>query len=98
MIRELSKGLQEIHELPDGFALRFPGDDLWARKLIEFITFERECCPFLSFELEFAADGGPIWMSVAGPGGAKEFIRAEVGSAGVSSTGLMHGPPAEGLS
>ncbi|MBI4409686.1 MAG: hypothetical protein HY561_08265 [Gemmatimonadetes bacterium] len=47
---------------------------------MEFILFERGCCPFLRFELEFEP-GGPLWLRIRGPEGAKEFIAAEARAA-----------------
>jgi hypothetical protein len=81
LIKELQDAIQETRELPIGYVLRFPGDERWCQQLVDFIAFERACCPFLSFELKFAAFGGPIWLQVVGPPGAKDFIRREAVSA-----------------
>ena len=37
---------------------------------------ERECCPFLAFELAAEPNKGPVILRVIGPNGAKEFLRA----------------------
>jgi hypothetical protein len=62
-------------ELEDGYAFRFPGDTIWAARLLQFVTSERECCPFFTFELVFEPGQGPIWLRLRGPEGVKEFIR-----------------------
>lgn len=57
---------QQVNELPDGYALSYPGDDAWATKLFEFIAAERRCCPFLTFELVFESNEGSIWLRLRG--------------------------------
>ncbi len=66
--------VQQVRELTDGYALRFPGTDDWANNLIAFINSERACCPFFTFSLIFEPDHGPIWLHIRGPDGTKEFI------------------------
>jgi hypothetical protein len=38
-------------ELPDGYAFRVPGDGGCTTLIAELIVAERECCPFLTFEM-----------------------------------------------
>ncbi|HKP54287.1 MAG TPA: hypothetical protein VJ183_16750 [Chloroflexia bacterium] len=73
---ELFSGCAEIRELEDGYAFRFPGDELWAERLLGFIISERKCCPFFIFELLFEVAEGPIWLRLRGSEGVKEFIEA----------------------
>ncbi len=70
----LVSGRQEVRDLPDGYALRFPGDETWATRLLAFITGERACCPFFTFELLFEPQQGPIWLHLRGPEGKKELV------------------------
>ena len=69
-----------MDELEDGYEFRFPGSEEWATRLTEFIVFERECCPFLAFELVFEPEGGPIRLRVRGPEGVKEIVAGIVAS------------------
>jgi len=39
------------------------------------IVAERECCPFLTFELVAQANMGPVIVRVTGPPGAKDFLK-----------------------
>lgn len=71
---DLFSNCQEVAELADGYAFRFPGEAEWAAKLIEFIAFERKCCPFFTFELAFEPQEGPMWLRLKGPEGVKSFI------------------------
>lgn len=34
-------------------SLAFLGDGEWPRELLDFVTFERACCPFYSFGVRF---------------------------------------------
>lgn len=68
----------EIKELPDGFAFRFPSDPRIIVNLAEWITLERQCCAFFSFVLEIEPDEGPVWLSLTGGKGVKEFLQAEI--------------------
>ena len=73
-VGDLFKDVLQVNELADGYALCFPGSDCWANKLVQFITFERGCCPFFTFELAFEAKQGSIWLRLCGPEGAKAII------------------------
>jgi hypothetical protein len=73
-VNELFKDVQQVKELADGYAFRFPGSDAWANTLLQFITFERGCCPFFRFALVFEPEQGPIWLHLSGPEGVKAII------------------------
>ena len=73
-VSELFKQVQQVDELTDGYALRFPGSDTWANTLLQFIAFERGCCPFFTFALVFEPRQGPIWLHLRGPEGVKAII------------------------
>ncbi len=72
--REVSGAAEEVRELPDGYALRFPGEGGWLATLAELIRCERECCPFLRLELHAEQQDGPLWLRLRGPAGTKEFV------------------------
>ena len=73
-VNELFKDVQQVKELADGYAFRFPGSDSCAKTLVQFITFERRCCPFFRFALVFEPEQGPIWLHLRGPEGVKAII------------------------
>ena len=64
-----------ITELPDGYAFLAPGEKTWIALLTELMVAERECCPFMRFELTAEPNRGPVTLSVTGPPGAKTFLR-----------------------
>jgi hypothetical protein len=45
----------------------------------ELVTLERLCCPFFDFAIEAEREGGPVWLTLAGRDGVKEFARIELG-------------------
>jgi len=73
-VSDLFKHVEQVNELADGYALRFPGSDTWANTLVQFINFERECCPFFGFGLVFEQKQGPIWLHIRGPEGVKAMV------------------------
>jgi hypothetical protein len=78
LIRRLvAEALEEVQELPNGLALRFPADEY--EPVTEFVGRERLCCPFLGFTLEVGPERGPITLKLTGAEGVKDFIRAELG-------------------
>jgi hypothetical protein len=68
--------LLETRELDDGYAYRFPSDANWISELAQLITVERECCPFLSFNLRVEPANGPLWLELTGPAGTKDFLQS----------------------
>ena len=70
---------RERSDLPageDGYAYRFDADAL--DDLARWIANERRCCPFLTFTVEPAPGGGPVWVRLAGPPGTRELLDAEL--------------------
>ena len=62
-------------ELRDGYAFRVPGDGKRIKMIAEMIVAERECCPFLTFELVAQPSLGPVIVRVTGPAGTKDFLK-----------------------
>ena len=75
LAREIFGRYDEVEELADGYAFRFADAEVMTAPLVEFIAFERGCCPFFSFELAFEPEHGPLWLRLRGPDGVKAFIR-----------------------
>ena len=65
----------ETEELTDGYAFRLPVDGKWIGLIAELIVAERECCPFLTFEVAALPNMGPVIVRMMGPAGTKEFLR-----------------------
>ncbi len=73
--KQMYQAVQEVRELPDGYAFRLPGDSAMLMTIAEDLTIERLCCPFLRFTLDLEPAGGPIWLSFTGPEGTKAFLK-----------------------
>ncbi len=74
-IHAVMRAADAVADLPDGYAVRFPGDAEIAARLLQVITAERQCCAFLTFELRFEPAAGPIWLHLRGPDGTRPFLR-----------------------
>jgi hypothetical protein len=61
-------------EVADGIRFRLPPDALSA--VLTTVEAERQCCRFLSFDISIEPDGGPIWLSLSGPPGTRDFLSA----------------------
>lgn len=77
LLKELKTKKQEIKELPDGYAFRYPMDNQNIKDVAEFITYERLCCPFFQFDLTVEKENGSIWFALKGREGVKDFIKIE---------------------
>lgn len=64
-----------MEELPNGYAFTFEGDRKWIALAAEVMAAERDCCPFLKFEVVAEPDHGPFVVRVTGPDGSKEFLK-----------------------
>ena len=75
LLAEFKAAVIETEELADGYAFRVPGDRKAVAMIAEMIVAERECCPFLTFELVAQPGMGPVIVRVTGPVGAKDFLK-----------------------
>ena len=78
LLTQFRSAVIETEELPDGYAFRIPGNSESITMIAEMIVAERECCPFLTFELVAQPNMGPVIVRVTGPAGAKEFVKTIV--------------------
>jgi hypothetical protein len=78
LLKKFHLQTQEIQPKENGFLFRFLGNDEVLDELIWFIQLERKRCPFLRFNLNISANGGPVWLEIVGPAGAKMFIEIEL--------------------
>ena len=76
--RELFSEIEETRELSDGYEFRFADGPNVLKRLVDFVSLEKLCCPFLNFAIEIEAESGPVWLRLTGREGVKEFIQEEV--------------------
>ena len=87
VLHDILAAALEIGELEDGILLRFPGTDAWFRKLADFVSFERACCPFLAFEVTPEPDFGTITLTVRGRSTFSEQCHSAVKTSIAASKG-----------
>ena len=76
--QQLREKTQEVRELANGYALRLPAENGMILSVAEFITLERMCCPFFSFEFEVGREEGSLWLKLTGREGVKEFLKSQL--------------------
>ncbi len=74
VLQSLRSAVAEIRELKDGYAYSFGSTDQRLSEISAMIDLERQCCPFLRFQLTVEPGGGPITLELTGPEGTKEFL------------------------
>lgn len=67
--------IEEIRELPDGYACRLGPDRETILAAAEWMTLDRRCCPFFEFALAIEREGAGVWLRLTGRPGVKEFLR-----------------------
>ena len=72
LLPALMRRVEHREVTSDGVRLRFAADAL--REIVDVIEAERRCCRFLRFEILVEPDEGPIWLSLSGPPGTREFL------------------------
>ena len=79
---ELLGNAESITELPAGFELRFAGTDELVGSVFELVRLERQCCPFIRFEVGLSPNDGPVTLRLLGNPEVKKFIVTEILAAG----------------
>ena len=64
MIKELTDGYEYVFEQPQEFSLQ----------LAELIVYERQCCPFFHFFLNFEPENGPVKLQIVGSKEIKQML------------------------
>ena len=76
--QELKKNLfgriTSVKELTDGYDLVFNEKIEFSAQLLEFVNFERVCCPSFTFALHFESNAGPIHLEIRGSKGIKDMV------------------------
>lgn len=63
---KLYGSVQEIKELPNGWAWRLPSTSEILLLVAQDLNVERLCCPFVNYTLEIEPDQGPFWLRMTG--------------------------------
>lgn len=76
-IERIAVSVQEVRELETGYAFRLAYEIELLQTVVTFLSYERLCCPFFHFQLEFEPNQGPIWLHITGVVDVKAFIQSE---------------------
>lgn len=90
IIPQLYKAVQEIQELPDGYAWRLPPNPEVLMLIAEDLNIERLCCPFVHYTLSIEPDRGPFWLRMTGNAEVKTFLRMAFESANIFDEQVAH--------
>ena len=74
--KEVYASVQEVHELPDGYKCRLPGDAATLVKAAEYISLDRLCCTFMRWSLVVEPGEDSLWLHLTGSEGTKELTRS----------------------
>jgi hypothetical protein len=59
-----------------GYAFRVAGEKSWLALVADLMMAERDCCPFLTFQLTAEPHMGALTVRITGPDGTKEFLKS----------------------
>lgn len=71
----LFESYEEVEELGDGYAFRYPAAPEWTRQIAAFIQGEQQCCPFFRFELVVDPEQDATWLQFRGDAKVKAFLK-----------------------
>ena len=75
LVGRLRSAIRNRGELTDGYRYSLRSNEITLPEVAEWITMERLCCPFLTFQLEVAGDNFDLTMR--GREGVKAILREE---------------------
>lgn len=71
--------IQSKEETENGILFHFQGSNSNLDEIINLIKLERQCCPFLTFDLKVLNEANQISLTISGPENTKEFLHYELG-------------------
>src|SRR5580658_5668573 len=75
--KKMREARVEIKELPNGYAFRYRPGKVSLMELADWVTSEARCCPFFDMGIQVEREGGPVWLTLSGTKGVKQFIELE---------------------
>ena len=76
LMKRLRASVLEQTEIADGYRYALDAKDMALPEVAEWITMERICCPFLTFQLDVKSNGDSQ-LTLRGPEGVKAILREE---------------------
>ena len=78
LLPKLVKMSLGVDEDAHSFTVHFAKNEANLRSAAQFMFFEGQCCPFIEFELRVSGEQERASLTMRGPEGAKDFLRAEL--------------------
>lgn len=69
--------VEEVRELPDGYKFRLPSSHESLSEMVEFIRYDRLCCPFFTFGIVVEPHDSAMWLVISGVEAVKQFLVIE---------------------
>lgn len=73
-LAELFARAVAVCEYGDGYGFAFPAEESQTRQVLDFVLFERACCPFFTFALTFPSPHDVVWLQIRGAEEAKAMM------------------------
>ena len=80
LVTRLRSAMRDRRELADGYSYSLDFAKITLQEVSEWITMERQCSPFLIFQLERADEA--LRLTMRGPDGTKAVLQAEFPAGG----------------
>jgi len=80
LVTRLRVAMRDRWELPDGYSYSLDSAKITLAEVSEWIAMERQCCPFLTFQLEEADEA--LRLTMLGPDGSKAVLGEEFPAGG----------------
>jgi hypothetical protein len=77
LMRCLRLAARERREIDNGYVFKLDGQVLSLPEVAEWISMERRCCPFLTFQLSASGNQSGWTLKLTGPTGVKALLQAE---------------------
>jgi hypothetical protein len=77
LTKSLRNAVRDRSELAEGYVYKLQGEAIKLNEVAEWISMERLCCPFLTFQLSVAGKETDWRLSLTGPAGVKMLLQAE---------------------
>lgn len=77
--KEVFSKVEKKEVLNDGMIFYFPDSQENTKMVMDFIAFERQCCPFFKFDLSILPFEKGIALKISGSRAVKEFLESYMG-------------------
>lgn len=77
LLHKLRTSVHDRRELPDGYSFRLGEQSISLTEVAEWIRMERQCCPFLVFQIDVPAGNAEVQLTLRGPSGTKAILASE---------------------